>query len=320
MAPFSDNRPSILIASGPWAPEPWAAAVRELDPNRTIHIWPDMPHDRSGIGYVMAWKSPQAAFDGLDGLRFVFSLGAGVDHLAGLDLPDVPIVRIVDDDLTGRMTEWVVLQVLAHHRRQLAYLRLQAARTWKDLPQRPARDVRVGVMGMGVLGAASARALAPLGFDVAGWSRTARHIEGVATFAGGSQRDAFLARTDILVCLLPLTEATRGLLARPLFEKLARDRDGPILINAGRGAIQVEDDIVAALRDGTLAGASLDVFAIEPLDPASPLWDAPNAIVTPHVSAPSSAAVLTARIVRQIAAYEADGTMPDDLIDRDAWY
>ena len=321
MTQGSDS-PAILLSSGPWAPEAWADAVRELEPKRPLHVWPDAPSDRSGIGYVLAWKSPQAVFDNLANLRLVFSLGAGVDHLSGLDLPDVPVVRIVDDDLTARMTEWVVLQVLMHHRRQLVYQRQQVARQWRALAQPRADEVRVGVMGLGVLGEASARAIAALGFDVAGWSRTPKDIDGIASYAGNDNLDAFLRRTDILVCLLPLTEATRGLLARPLFARLARDGalPGPVLINAGRGASQVENDVVAALRDGTLAGASLDVFAEEPLPPASPLWDAPNLIVSPHVSAPSSPAALTRRIVRQIAAYERNGTLPDGIVDRSAWY
>ncbi len=313
-------KPSILIASGPWAAAPWAETIRARDPDRPVHCWPDVSADFRPR-YLLAWKPPAEAVAAARDVAVVFSLGAGVDHLVHLDLPEVPIVRIIDDDLTGRMTEWVTLQVLLHHRQQRAYDRLQAKAEWRELRQAPAGEVRVGIMGLGVLGRAAADALKHLGFAVAGWSRTPRPDAGIATFHGTDGLDAFLARTDILVCLLPLTPATEGLLDDALFRKLARDGPlgGPVLINAGRGGVQNEDDIARALTDGTLIGASLDVFCEEPLDPASPLWRLDNLVITPHVSAPSAPATLAAAIHAQIVDYEA-GKPLRGVIDRTAWY
>ena len=211
--------------------------------------------------------------------------------------------------------------MLIHHRGQRLYDRQQRERVWKERSQPAAHEVRVGIMGMGVLGAASAKALASLGFRVAGWSRRPASVAGVESFAGVEGLDAFLKRTDILVCLLPLTGATRGVLSTPLFEKLAHDGPPgmPVLINAGRGGLQVEADIVAALETGILGGASLDVFEAEPLDAASPLWGMDTVVITPHSAAASAAAALVPGILRQIAAFEAGGPLAN-VVDRKAGY
>jgi glyoxylate/hydroxypyruvate reductase A len=219
------------------------------------------------------------------------------------------------------MTEWVVLQVLLHHRQQVRYSQQQALREWNELPQPAAAEVRVGIMGMGALGSDAAEVLKRIGFNVAGWSRRPSHVEGVASFHGADQLDAFLKRTDILVSLLPLTPETRGLLAMPLFLKLARDGKlgGPVLINAGRGGVQVEYDIAVAIETGILTGASLDVFAAEPLDPRSQLWAMENVIITPHAAAASTAEALIPPILKQIDDFEA-GKPLENVIDRAARY
>jgi len=173
-------------------------------------------------------------------------------------------------------------------------------------------------MGMGILGRDAAQVLVRLGFRVAGWSRKPSAMAGVESFHGAEGLGPFLARTDILVCLLPLTPETRGILSLPLFRHLARDGAlgrGPIVINAGRGGLQVEADIVAAIADGTLGGASLDVFEREPLDPASPLWRiSNNVIVTPHVAATSEAPAIVPLILDQIRDFEA-GKPLQNLVD-----
>jgi glyoxylate/hydroxypyruvate reductase A len=315
------DKPAILIASGDWPAAEWAAEVAKLEPDRPVACWPDLPAPKD-IRYLLAWSPPRAALKKLTGLEVIFSLGAGVDHLFnGQDLPDVPVVRIINAGLMRRMTEWTTLQVLMHHRRQRAYDRSQARRIWRELAQPIASQVRVGVMGFGELGADTAEVLVRLGFQVAGWSRTERRVAGIEMFHGEGGREAFLRRTDILVCLLPLTAETRGILARPLFDMLARDGAlaGPILINAGRGGLQVEDDIDRALTDGTLVGASLDVFETEPLDPASALWQQPNLIITPHCSAYSAPDESIANIHAQILAYEA-GQPLRGVVDRGAGY
>jgi glyoxylate/hydroxypyruvate reductase A len=314
---IAPSRKSILLATGSWSPETWAAAIRAGDPGRTFFVWPDVPRPAE-VGYALVWKPPAGALSNLPNLEAIFSLGAGVDHLISpAGLPDVPIVRVVSADLTQRMTEWIVLQVLIHHRHQRAYDRQQAARIWKELAQPAAAEVRVGIMGLGVLGGDAAEALCRLGFQVAGWSRRPATLSGVETFHGLGELDRFLARTDILVCLLPLTPETRGILARPAFEKLARDGalGGPVLINAGRGGLQIEADIVAAVERGILIGASLDVFDSEPLDPKSALWTMPNVVITPHAAAASTPEAIVPPILRQIAAHEA-GAPFENVVDR----
>ncbi|MCO6176914.1 glyoxylate/hydroxypyruvate reductase A [Ciceribacter sp. RN22] len=278
--------------------------------------------DLSGIPYAVVWKPDPQLFVRASGLKVIFSGGAGVDHiLSAYDLPDLPVVRFVDRSLTDRMSEWVVLQALAHLRRVPAYAMQQRARVWREIdPQPEARDLTVGVMGLGVLGQDSVRKLKVMGFDVIGWSRTAKLIEGVETFDAAGL-DAFLGRTDILVGLLPLTPDTRGIYDARLFARL---RQGgalgkPVFINAGRGGSQVEADVIAALENDVLGGASLDVFEQEPLSTESPLWGMENVIVTPHAAAASDVKALFAHVEEQIERFES-GMPLQHVVDRKAGY
>ena len=311
---------AILIAATGWDQEAWAGRLRAAEPGRPVFVAPDVA-DPGAVAYALVWSPPAGFFGALPNLRAIFSMGAGVDHVVFRDdLPDVPIARVVNPDLTRRMTEWVTLQVLMHHRLQRTYDAQQRARRWHELRQPAASDVRLGVMGMGVLGRDAAEVLMRLGYRVAGWRRRPMEVPGVQSFHGPDQLDAFLARTDILVSLLPLTPETRGMLAMPLFEKLAHDGvlGGPVLINAGRGGAQVERDVVAALDRRVLIGASLDVFEREPLEPASPLWARDDVIITPHAAAWSDPAPLARAILAEIAAFER-GEPLGNVIDRDAF-
>jgi glyoxylate/hydroxypyruvate reductase A len=204
------------------------------------------------------------------------------------------------------MTEYVVWQVLDHQRRGGAYRRQQAEHVWHDFDPPAAHMVTIGIMGMGIMGRSAAEALLRLGFPVRGWTRSPADIPGIEAFHGSDGLDAFLAGVDILVALLPLTPETQGLLDGEIFRKLRRDGPlgGPVLINAGRGGSQVEEEIAAALREGVLAGASLDVFETEPLSPESPLWDFDNVTITPHVAAVSDPRALAKQIAEQILAFE----------------
>lgn len=299
---------TLLVAVKGWDAGIWVERFRRLLPDRKV-VSLDEPFDRRDVAHVASWKHPPGSLAGLPNLEAIFSLGAGVDHLIGDPrLPDVPIVRVVDPDLTGRMSEYVVLHCLMHLREQRRYDAAQLQKLWVEEQHPPAaRDVRVGVMGLGVLGADAARKLKVMGFDVAGWRRSPKAIEGVGAYSGQDGLGAFLGRTDILVCLLPLTAETRGVLNKGLFRKLARDGRlrGPVLINAGRGGLQVEADIVASLDDGTLKAATLDVFETEPLPPDSPLWTHPAVTVTPHNAAASDADAISAYIAEQIRRFEA---------------
>jgi glyoxylate/hydroxypyruvate reductase len=278
-------------------------------PEHDIVVLDEDDFDRNRIRYVATWGPKPGSLSHLPALEAVFSLGAGVDHLMSYQgLPDVPIVRVSQDDLTHRMSEYVVLHCLMHLRDQRRFDAAQRAKHWdQDRAPPIASEVRVGVMGSGVLGQDAARKLKVMGFDVAAWSRSPKSSDGYEIFSAEEGLAAFLARTDILVSLLPLTPETRGILNRSLFGKLARDGrlGGPILINAGRGGLQVEEDIVACLDDGTLKAATLDVFQTEPLPQDSPLWTHPQVTVTPHNSAVSDAEMTARYIAGQIRRHEA---------------
>ncbi len=281
----------------------------------------DKSADLSNASYAFLWKPDPDLFQRAPNLKILFSGGAGVDSiLATPGLPDIPIVRFVDQSLTTRMSEWVVLQCLSHLRQVPAYLVQQRSRTWREISQPEARELTVGVMGLGVLGQDSARKLKIMGFDVIGWSRTAKIIEGIETY-DAAELDAFLARTDILVGLLPLTDETRGIFNASLFSKL---RQGgalgtPVFINAGRGGSQAEKDLISALESGTLGGASLDVFEREPLSSDSPFWSMDNVIVTPHAASASDVRALLRNAEVQMERFE-KGEPLQHVVDRATGY
>jgi glyoxylate/hydroxypyruvate reductase len=264
--------------------------------------------DRDSIRYALSWRHPPGALEGLPNLRVILSLGAGVDHLfADPALPDRPIVRVVDPDLTNRMSEWVVMHTLAHLRQLRRYERQQAERVWEDDDTQPkASDVQIGVLGLGVMGKDTVAKLKTLGFKVAGWSASPKSLPDVTCFSGAAGLELLLAQTDMLVVLLPLTEATRGIINAPLLSQLKKDGPlgGPILVNAGRGGLQVEADILTALDSGALKGASLDVFEHEPLPKGSRLWAHPVVYISPHNAAISSPQAIAALVARQIEAHE----------------
>ncbi len=312
---------TILLTMTGIDAEPWQQQLEALNLNQEFLIWPgDEPLD--SVKYALAWNSPHGVLAGCPNLEVVFSLGAGVDHLiSDPDLPDVPIVRIVDPNLTMRMTEYVVFHVLLHHRRFHDYDRAQKAKKWEVLYQPGANEVRVGVMGMGALGSDSACKLRDLGFQVAGWSNSPKSFAGIESFAGMDQLTPFLNRTDILVVLLPHTPETEGILNKNLFAALARDGagQGPILINAGRGGLQIDDDIVTALDENVLHAVSLDVFEQEPLPGDSALWSHERATLTPHIASESDNRALTKYIAEQIKRHEA-GLALENVIDNTKGY
>ena len=314
---------ALLIACSSRA-EQFAAHVRQVAPDIDVRIAPDLGNV-ADIDTALCWLPPRGLLATLPNLQLIVSVGAGVDAL--LDdptLPSVPLARFVDPDLTGRMAEYVALQVLYHHRRMTEYRALQAERSWTYIPEPAAHEVRVGLMGLGVLGTASAKVLQAVGYQVRGWSRTAKSLTGVTCFAGDAELDAFLAETDILAVILPLTGETRGLLDRALLRKLSlRGRTpllpGPVLINAGRGGLQIDADIHAALEAGELYAASLDVFQVEPLPATSPFWSHPRVVVTPHNAAESSPLAIARYAVRQMRL-RAAGSPLENVVDRARGY
>jgi len=315
---------AILVHGGTenWSPARWKARFDDVCRDRRVLLLPSSGFDPAEVHYAAVWKPRPGELAGLPNLRAIFNLGAGVDALmADRSLPDVPLVRVAVSDLTARMAEYVVLHVLMHHRQE-PYLRgSQREKRWQPKFQYAASAVSVGIMGLGTLGANAADILRRLGFRVSGWSRSAKRIDGVACFHGADGFDAFLRQTDILVCLLPLTGDTRHILNRDVFEKLSRNGPlgAPVLINAGRGGLQNEADILACLDDGTLGGASLDVFEAEPLPETSRFWDHPKVVLTPHNAADTDPDEISKYVARQIARFESGGAL-ENVVDRGRGY
>ncbi len=281
----------------------WERALARHAPDLDLRSWPELG-DPAGIDYALVWEPPSGLLAGLPNLKVIFSIGAGIDHLASdPELPPaVPVVRMVEPGLTAGMTEFVVMSVLYHHRFMLDYLAQQRAKHWQEISQIGPQERRIGIMGLGVLGQDAARRLLDFGFPVAGWSRSPKSVPGVTSFAGAEGLAAFLGRSDILVCLLPSTAETRGLLNAETLAALPR---GAAIVNAGRGDLIVEADLLAALDGGQVGGATLDVFPEEPLPANSRFWDHPRVVVTPHIASmtiPDSAA---AAVVEQIRRFEA---------------
>ena len=310
---------ALLVHGGTenWSPERWKRRFDEVCSDRPVRLLPNADCDPDEIHYAAVWKPAPGELAAFPNLRVIFNLGAGVDALmADTSLPRVPLVRVAVGDLTSRMTEYVVLHVLMHHRQELYLRACQREKLWAPKVQWPAGAISVGIMGLGTLGTSAAEALRQLGFRVCGWSRSTKQIDGVECFHGNAEIDAFLQATDILVCLLPLTPDTRHILDRGLFARLnpTSPLGAPVLINAGRGGLQNEADILACLDDGTLGGASLDVYATEPLPADSPFWTHPRVVLTPHNAADTDADEISKYVARQIERFEAGGAL-ENVVD-----
>ncbi|PWW00393.1 glyoxylate/hydroxypyruvate reductase A [Hoeflea marina] len=312
----------ILLAATGWDTDFWLAEFAAKAPAREVVLAPDGDVDPS-IDYAVVWKQPPGLLSRLPNLKAIFSLGAGVDHVFNdPTVPDVPIVRVVSPDLTTRMSEYVVWQVLDHHRRGPCYRAQQAAHVWsEDKNQCAAADITVGMMGLGELGRDAAAKLRAIGYSLSGWSRTARSIDGISCHSGAEGLADFLASADIFVVLLPLTGDTTGILDATLFCQMSKrgPLGAPVLINAGRGGLQNEADILAALDDGTLSAATLDVFCKEPLDRDSPFWSHPKVTVTPHCAGASIPSSLIGPMIAQMDAHDRGADLAN-LVDRSAGY
>ena len=316
---------SVLVSVKGDEADQWMPELTRALPDET-HFWNSFDGAETlwdTARFALVWGPDAALFKSLPNLEVIFSLGAGVDHILNAPgLPsDIPIVRYVGADLTTQMGEWVAAQCLMHLRQQATYTAFQRQKIWQPLPQPAAKDIRVGVMGLGEMGQNAAQLLRKIGFQVSGWSRTQKTIEGMTCYAGKDTLQEFLAGCDMLVSLLPNTSETKGLLDKNLIDHLAKDGPfgAPVLINGGRGASQVTADIVSALKDGRLKGASLDVFETEPLTSNHPAWDAPNLFITPHVAAWSDRKNVVLYTAQQIKAYRA-GQPLRNVVDRKAGY
>lgn len=295
---------SFVYKADPVRGREWARLFARNAPDIDFHIWPETgPLEE--VRYLAAWMPPNDISKTFPNLELLFSVGAGIDQFDLSALPkNLPVIRMTEPGLAKSMAEYVTMAVLSLHRDLPVYIRQQQKKIWREIRVIPAARRRVGVMGLGMLGKAVLEQLRPFGFPLAAWNRSGGHIDGVDTFAGPGTLSAFLARTDILVCLLPLTSETRGILSRDLFAQLPR---GAALVNVGRGAHLAEEDLLQALEDGQLRAAMLDVCETEPLPLEHPFWSHPQIMLTPHIASmtqPETAVDVVLDNIRRHAAGE----------------
>ncbi len=308
---------SLLFACDDVPPEPWIEALRAELPGLDIHVWPDCG-DPKAVEAALIWGPHASQMGKFPNLKAILSIGAGVDHI--LRAPGrpahLPVIRLVDPGLRQGMCDYVTCHVARHHRDMPAYAEQQRKALWIEHRQTLAHERRVGIMGLGSLGEACAGALVGLGFDVIGWSRSRKELKGVGCFYGADGLHPFLAQSEILVCLLPLTPDTGDILNRATLSALP---PGAALINVGRGEHLVEADLLALLASGQIAGATLDVFRTEPLPRDHAFWRHPKITVTPHIAAvtlPRTAAPVIADTLRRLAK----GQKPLNVVDTGRGY
>lgn len=273
---------ALLYKADPVRGEKWKALFAERAPDIEWRAWPEIGDPRD-IRYLAAWQAPDNLTTLLPNLQVLFALSAGVDQLDLGRLPsNLPVVRLLDPGITQGMCEYASCAVLSLHRDMLRYRQQQAEQRWQAHPLIPAHRRRVGVMGLGLQARQILATLQTFGFALSGWARSEHQIAGVSCFAGAEQLPAFLGQCDILLCVLPLTEQTEGILDGQLFRHLPH---GAALVNMGRGGHLVEKDLLEALASGQLSAAILDVLQQEPAAPDHPFWQHPQIMLTPHIAA-----------------------------------
>ena len=286
---------SVLVISRSPLPEKLIALFRQQLPDQDFRVWPDVGNV-DDIHYALAWQPPNGELARLPKLKAILSFAAGVDHMTGdPDLPKhVPIVRAVSEASKLTMSSFCAAQVLRFHHRLDLYAEFQKQGVWKQVPPRDMSDTPVGILGLGVLGLDLAQRLRALGFPVNGWSKSAKSVDGMFHV---KQLVDCLASSMVVVCLLPLTDETRGILNASAFAAMPK---GSYVINVARGGHVVVPDLIAAIDSGHLAGATLDVFELEPLPADSPLWKHPKITVTPHTSGRMSSARVASNMVEML--------------------
>jgi glyoxylate/hydroxypyruvate reductase A len=306
------SMPNVVIRVDPERRSWWQETLRNQLPGYQVFLWDEDEFDNDEIDFAVVWMPPLGMLSSLRNLRAVFSVGAGVAHiLRDPDYPeDVPIIRTTSEDLRKRMAEYIALHVLRFHRRLPEIEAAHAARTWTQYVEPLAKDFPVGLLGLGNLGAFIATTLGHLDYPINGWSRRGRPVEGVSVHEGESGLTTTLGSSRVVIAVLPGTSATEDLLDR---KRLGAMREGSYLINVGRGECVVEADLVDALNDGHLAGATLDVFREEPLPADSPLWTAQNVLVTCHTASAIEPATGGRVISSNILAFEAGDAIADTV-------
>jgi len=317
--PQPGRTPSLRLLFIPpqWDSAQWLVPLRAALPNDDIRIFPEVG-DPVTIDCALVANPPHGLLAKLPRLRFIQTLSVGVDSLlTDPTLPNhIPLARLVDPSLTSAMSESVVAHVLSAHRQLHIYRLQQGVRKWQPISQLHAHERKVGILGLGTLGSAAANKLIALGFDVAGWSRKLKHIDGTVRFTGRDGLEMLLKRTDILVCLLPLTPATCGILNA---RTLALLPQGATVINLARGEHVIDEDLLNALDSGHIEHAILDAFRIEPLPTEHAYWSHPRVSITPHVAATTDLRTAIPQVVQNIERFRA-GLPLAHVVDRERGY
>jgi glyoxylate/hydroxypyruvate reductase A len=292
-------------------------AIREALPDEDVREWPEAG-DPAEIDISMIYRMQPGFLKPYPNLKLISATGAGIDHyLLDPDFPrHLPLVRVVDESFAARMADYVLSWAMFHHRDIAHYLEAQQRREWAYKVMRPAAEVSVGVMGLGQMGSLAAKRLAMLGYEVHGWARSQHTIDGVTCHAGEAELGSFLARTEILINLLPLTPETNGILSSAVFDRMPK---GGILISAGRGKHLIEADLIAALESGQLRAATIDAFRTEPLPADHPFWTQPGLYVTPHCSSTASLETIVESFAENVRRFRA-GQPLLNLVDYDKGY
>jgi glyoxylate/hydroxypyruvate reductase len=294
----------------------WLDALSRAMPDASVGTWHE---DAAGAAdYALMWRPPPELLAALSGTKAIFNLGAGVDSLASMprSLDAVPLIRLEDAGMAEQMAEYVVHAVLRRYREFDAYAQAQREGLWQPRRLVDKRAFHVGILGIGVLGVAVAAALTTFGFPVDGWGRSRKQIPGVQSFAGSAELREFLGRCRVLVCMLPLTAETGGMLNRATLSQLPV---GAYVVNVSRGALLVEEDLLALIDSEALSGATLDVFREEPLPPSHAFWHHPRITLTPHISAVTRIEESVAQIAAKIRRLEA-GLLVSGVVDRARFY
>jgi glyoxylate/hydroxypyruvate reductase A len=306
----------LLLCTAGGNTDAWVDALSRAMPEASIETWAE-----GGTGaadYALVWRPPPELLSKLDRARAIFNLGAGVDGLESMprSLESIPLIRLEDAGMAEQMAEYVVHAVLGRYREFDAYAQLQREGAWQPRRRLDKSSFRVGILGIGVLGVAVAAALATFGFPVDGWSRSGKQIPNVTSFEGSAGLHAFLGHCRVLVCMLPLTAETRGMLDRATLSQLPQHA---YVVNVSRGALLVDEDLLALIDSGALSGATLDVFQKEPLPPLHPFWHHPRITLTPHISAVTRIEESVAQIAAKIRRIET-GLPVSGVVDRERFY
>lgn len=294
----------------------WQKQIQQDSPNIRFYVWPEDNVDLASVDILVMWRIPQALLSQLTNLKAIFTVSAGIDQLDIKTIPEhIDIIRMIDDDLSDQLAEYSVMSVLMLYRQAFEYLDQQTKHQWQKFKLPPANTINIGLMGLGHQGQKIIQALRPFGFNLLGWSRSQHNIHGVSCY-DAPHLEQFLSQLNILICVLPLTQQTDGILNRQLLNQLPK---GSSIINIGRGKHLIIDDLIECLDSGHIHRAIIDVMANEPLEAESPLWDHPKIFVTPHIAGDTRAESGYRTLLTSITAWSTGGA-PKGLVPRPRGY